>query len=686
MTDPGYPLATGTYIIRQIKRNDTLYGLNEPDHYIYTYSKWETDAFGQKVTGQLDGTYMFLNVGLDAWAYLCSEDGYDKICSGTGIGKAKNFKISQTFLSGKLTIQKAEEDSPLLWTVLEHGYGEVNITAPFDPQNQTWTFESIGTGYGLRDVTASHPSTALKFVAHDTAPILLLEDLDDLILDVVCLSAGENEHIIKSRLVWRTRTSRLGRLGPNIRHSFSLHRIADATWMISEGHGCIEGHGISLQALLTAKKVPLREIGSSFQISHVAAGVSSAWAQRGTIEPRLNLDHIFSFGEAFPFGARQQLLPINLGLASAKVFNVLDVGPKGLQVFCVDCVSRTNFSVGIEVNVTDGGTAISNSQINVTVIEFQQDIALEFTFDAGVSFTGTVDVLRLPLPELGVTIPDIGSIGFFFGGAVRSELEVTVPLNFTVGAKAKIPAGATATYAMVGGTSSATGWDTATFDALPFRLNTGSFNASAGVALAPFIEAGINLLDALIAQGRIYVNTPHIKAASVVQSNVNRLCQPVGPTDFESFATAMTMGIDLELSIEGSSSGVLLPDADVPLISHNSSLGTYPTIDAPKCFVVGNDGPGGGANAAIAGLLPAATGTLVAAAVAVPTFNIPGIQAYYASHKTLPTNVNYSQMVMATTVPDDLKKAIDGAASGVRLSGVVVGGWVAASCLFNWFV
>jgi hypothetical protein len=37
-----------------------------------------------------------------------------------------------------------------------------------------------------------------------------------------------------------------------------------------------------------------------------------------------------------------------------------------------------------------------------------------------------------------VQIPDIGSIGFFFGGAVRSELEVTVPLNFTVGAKAKV--------------------------------------------------------------------------------------------------------------------------------------------------------------------------------------------------------------------------------------------------------
>jgi hypothetical protein len=40
----------------------------------------------------------------------------------------------------------------------------------------------------------------------------------------------------------------------------------------------------------------------------------------------------------------------------------------------------------------------------VTVIEFQQDIALEFTFDAGVSFTGTVDVLRLPFPELGITV------------------------------------------------------------------------------------------------------------------------------------------------------------------------------------------------------------------------------------------------------------------------------------------
>jgi hypothetical protein len=52
--------------------------------------------------------------------------------------------------------------------------------------------------------------------------------------------------------------------------------------------------------------------------------VSGAWAQRGAIEPRQNLDRIFSFGEAFPFSARQQLLPIDLGLASAKVFNVLE--------------------------------------------------------------------------------------------------------------------------------------------------------------------------------------------------------------------------------------------------------------------------------------------------------------------------------------------------------------------------
>jgi hypothetical protein len=60
----------------------------------------------------------------------------------------------------------------------------------------------------------------------------------------------------------------------------------------------------------------------------------------------------------------------------------------------------------------------------------------------------------------------------------------------------------------------------------------------------------------------------------------------------------------------------------------------------------------------LAGQVVAPTGTLLAAAVAIPSFNVAGIQSYYAVHSALPTNVNYTQMLMATTVPDNIKKAV----------------------------
>ncbi|KAJ7234064.1 hypothetical protein C8J57DRAFT_1514106 [Mycena rebaudengoi] len=148
ITDPGSEIASGTYIIYHAvqhgDRRDNLYSSMEQDRFVYLYSPWKIDAYGQwKVTRQLNGTYRFLNVGLPAYAYVCDDEGYNKICSGVGSGMAKFFNISKGGQQGMFTIGNA--DSSILWTVLDQGRGEVNLTAPDtdNPQSHLWTFELI---------------------------------------------------------------------------------------------------------------------------------------------------------------------------------------------------------------------------------------------------------------------------------------------------------------------------------------------------------------------------------------------------------------------------------------------------------------------------------------------------------------------------------------------------------------
>jgi hypothetical protein len=85
----------------------------------------------------------------------------------------------------------------------------------------------------------------------------------------------------------------------------------------------------------------------------------------------------------------------------------------GLQVFCVDCVSRTNFSVGLELDVTNLGTTINQAHINITVEEFEHNVQLEFSLDGSVTFSKSVDVIRAPLPDLGITASRLTVAGLF---------------------------------------------------------------------------------------------------------------------------------------------------------------------------------------------------------------------------------------------------------------------------------
>ncbi|KAF8140927.1 hypothetical protein K438DRAFT_1785242 [Mycena galopus ATCC 62051] len=270
----------------------------------------------------------------------------------------------------------------------------------------------------------------------------------------------------------------------------------------------------------------------------------------------------------------------------------------------------------------------------------------------------------LTIPELGISFTDV-TLGFFWGGAIRTDLTVAGAVNFTVGASAHIPTGATATFVATNvDQSSASGWDKSTFDIHPFRLNSGSFSVTAGVSLSPFIDATIAFGSGSGSTARLYLDTPHMSGVATIAANVNRECQTLGPDDFESFAGAVTFGAGLNISLEGNSSGALFPNDDKDL----------PTIDDPACMVFAEDGSGGNS------LLPAPTGTLVAASSAIPTFNIPGIESYYSAHGTLPTNVNYIQMLSATTVPSDILAAVQQAAAAEEPHkhhskvGAIVGG------------
>ncbi|KAJ6615763.1 hypothetical protein B0H10DRAFT_2435276 [Mycena sp. CBHHK59/15] len=536
----------------------------------------------------------------------------------------------------------------------------------------------------------SYPSTALKFVAHANTPIILLEDIDYLIDTTTCHTQS-GQYGAKVELNFRSNDAYLEALSSWSSYPTFILVTSHLTCNLDDRRGAwlitaVEGHKWYPQITLTAESVPLRKMAASFRISHSAHGVSSSWRPPNGLDARF--DRVFSIGHDLDLAPRQQLFPLDSRLLQRSTDEVLDSAfSSGIQVFCVNCVSRTNFSVGIEIDVTDLGTKISSAHINVTAQQFEHDIQLEISLDGSVSFTKSVDVIKTALPDLGITIPDIGDIGFFYGGSVNAELDITGGLNFTIGAKTSVPAGATASFVMAGdGNSSATGWDGASFDLIPFRLNSGSFNATAQLSLSPFLEAEITLLKDFSASARIAVDTPQVTASASIESNVNRQCQPIGPNDFEFFSAALKFGAGASLQIQTTTNGSLLPDTDVAIFTHPVNFASFSSPDAPECFIVADDSAAD--SATLAGQVPSPTGTLRAAAVAVPSFDVRKIEAFFSASGALPTNVNYTQMAQATTIPSNLKAAIDSKVNeaGARsrlpqsllvLSGVVFG---AAAC------
>jgi hypothetical protein len=209
-----------------------------------------------------------------------------------------------------------------------------------------------------------------------------------------------------------------------------------------------------------------------------------------------------------------------------------------------------------------------------------------------------------------------------------------------------------------------------------FRLNGGTFNMNATISLSPFVELGVDVRQTG-AKARITQRVPQLYVNASMVSSVNRACNPLGANDFESFATAYAVNAGMALTTIASLDLDAEALATISGFSNDHWEKTLYTVNNPilkqNCSIIADDEAGN--KDPLSSLMPAATGTLVPAASAVPTFDLTNIESYYSANGHLPTNVNYAQMVKATTVPDKIKKAVQGAAKNGGLQrGFGVGG------------
>ncbi|KAF8125553.1 hypothetical protein K438DRAFT_1008934 [Mycena galopus ATCC 62051] len=283
--------------------------------------------------------------------------------------------------------------------------------------------ENLDIAYGSE--SASYASTLLKFSAHQNVPIVALEDIDHLLAAVICdlhehyggatitLSFASSDACAEAFDSWST---------PSAFTLVTLHPTCNmpnerGAWRITHVGGLLESQEITLDA----SAVPLREIGHSFHISHNAAGLSSALGNLPRHVKRDVHDEVYTFGHDFNFASRQKLFPVDSSLLSERSNtdeqsldsdsdsdsdsnSDSDSDSDGtLQVFCVDCISRANFSVGFEMNVTDL-LDIVDAHVNFTVLDFQHRIQLEFSFNDSLSVHESVDVIKSALPDLGLDV------------------------------------------------------------------------------------------------------------------------------------------------------------------------------------------------------------------------------------------------------------------------------------------
>ncbi|KAF7313117.1 hypothetical protein MKEN_00997600 [Mycena kentingensis (nom. inval.)] len=148
-------------------------------------------------------------------------------------------------------------------------------------------------------------------------------------------------------------------------------------------------------------------------------------------------DKINQLGHVIDLEPRQQLFPPALNLPSIDARADLDNDTKpaddgdkesvitttassDVQIHCVSCVSRKNFSIGVEVFVEH--LELQAAHVNISVQEFVHRIELEFALNGDIKVEKSVDAINLPVPDLAFTVPEFFDAGFFCGASVAGTL------------------------------------------------------------------------------------------------------------------------------------------------------------------------------------------------------------------------------------------------------------------------
>ncbi|KAJ7582951.1 hypothetical protein C8J56DRAFT_1055972 [Mycena floridula] len=523
-------------------------------------------------------------------------------------------------------------------------------------------------GIGQED---GFPATSVVFTAHQGLPIVLLDDVDFLIQNVECQNSAQDQRLDISFVSAKALGTVLvhwdvGRFMMITMHSGCNPEDERGAWLVSIS--AVEKTSSS-SIRLQAQAIPLQGAGSSFAVSFIQENLESrldlgrrdiAIGKRDLI----NASNVTSLSLSKTLDPRVQLFPFPGMTASAGFGDMVD----NVEIFCIDCSFNNQFHFGTAfvasvsldciLNSTDSCITVQTAAVNMTIDEFAQSVKLEMTLEKEL-LVKNVDFTPLPTaPLVAVEVPGLFSLGLDIGLAFRGDLDITGGINFTVGAKASIPKGAFASYDIASNSAIATGWqvreywDDASLDLIPFRLNSGQFNVSFQVALSPYLQLGITVGED-VASVRVYVDSPKLSMQAQIVEPSNRNCQKVGPDDFETFSTAFNFQSGLTV---GSDAGFALISGDIDRLGDQTKPLFSKDLPFPgdlaltKCVVVVSDGE-------------AATGTLMPAASAVPSFDVGKIESYYSAHNgQLPTGVNYDQMAQVTTVPSDISKAVDKAA------------------------
>lgn len=208
-------------------------------------------------------------------------------------------------------------------------------------------------------------------------------------------------------------------------------------------------------------------------------------------------------------------------------------------------------------------------------------------------------------------------------------------------------------------------------------INSGAPNLTIGATLEPFIEFDINISpNSTGLTARLTQTLPAVEVDFTSLGNVNSDCQPAGDNNFSFFGVAYQVDASVTLettaSVQVKSLPLLesvgldpAPSWDSTLFSHTFPLlGGNQGNTTGNCVVIADDGGNStSSNATNSSTTPttiqhpAASGTLLAASSAIPTYNISKIQTYYDSHdKTYPPGISFQMLQdSGQQLPTDLQ-------------------------------